>query len=67
MGYVGVPLVIGFGNRFNTIRYHVNTDQKEELKVCNDHTLECNIEDLRSVKNLQFTNNQDDFCRQIFL
>ena len=59
LGYVGLPLAVGFGNKFSTIGFDINATRIEELKAGHDNTLECSDEDLKNVENLLFTNNKD--------
>lgn len=60
LGYVGLPLAIEFGKKYQTIGYDINEARINELKAGFDNTLECTEEQLKSAINLQFTSRIDD-------
>lgn len=57
LGYVGLPLAVEFGNKFETIGYDLKPSRIAELKQGADSTLEVSPEELRNSGNLQFTSN----------
>ena len=57
LGYVGLPLLRLFSNKFNTIGYDINENRINLLKKGIDSTNEL---DSRSLKNLIFTNEAND-------
>jgi UDP-N-acetyl-D-galactosamine dehydrogenase len=72
LGYVGLPLAIEFGKKYDVIGFDINTHRVEELSRCEDHTREANIEDLRkasdlkrsgSAKGLSFSSDARDLCK----
>lgn len=60
LGYVGLPLAVEFGKKFQTIGFDINDRRIEELKKGKDSTLEVNTENLLSSKQLSFTKNLKD-------
>jgi UDP-N-acetyl-D-galactosamine dehydrogenase len=57
LGYVGLPLAIEFGKKYDVIGFDINTNRVEELSRCEDHTREANIEDLRKASDLKRNGN----------
>jgi UDP-N-acetyl-D-glucosamine/UDP-N-acetyl-D-galactosamine dehydrogenase len=57
LGYVGLPLAIEFGKKYDVIGFDINTHRVEELSRCEDHTREANIEDLRKASDLKRNGN----------
>lgn len=49
LGYVGLPLAIEFGKKYDVLGFDINTSRVEELKQGKDRTQEANIEELSSV------------------
>jgi UDP-N-acetyl-D-galactosamine dehydrogenase len=60
LGYVGLPLAVEFGKKFNVIGFDINTDRIDELKKGIDKTLEVSAQELQETKNLRFTSNLND-------
>lgn len=56
-GYVGLPLAIEFGKKYNTIGFDINSRRIEELKNGEDHTKEASKEQLNSSTHLTFSSN----------
>jgi len=48
LGYVGLPLAIEFGKLYNTLGFDINTNRVEELKSGHDHTLEADLEGMKT-------------------
>lgn len=49
LGYVGLPLAIEFGKKYDVLGFDINTSRVEELNEGKDRTQEANLEDLNSV------------------
>jgi UDP-N-acetyl-D-galactosamine dehydrogenase len=60
LGYVGLPLAVEFGKKFDTIGFDINAKRVEELKNHNDRTLETTSDDLKAAKKLKYTCNLED-------
>jgi UDP-N-acetyl-D-galactosamine dehydrogenase len=56
LGYVGLPLAVEFGKRFDTVGFDIKAERIAELKGGNDSTLECSPAELASAKRLTYTN-----------
>lgn len=55
LGYVGLPLAVEFGKKFNVIGFDINHKRVEELQSGQDHTLEVELEALKAATHLQYT------------
>ena len=55
LGYVGLPLAVAFGKKYQTVGFDINQARIEELKSGVDHTLEVSSEELKSVSSLTFS------------
>jgi UDP-N-acetyl-D-glucosamine/UDP-N-acetyl-D-galactosamine dehydrogenase len=60
LGYVGLPLAVEFGKRFQTVGFDVKTARIEELKAGHDSTLEVDDVELRSADKLTYTHRLQD-------
>ena len=60
LGYVGLPLAVEFGKKFQTIGYDLSENRIEELKVGFDCTEEVSKKDLSLSTKLNFSFNIDD-------
>ena len=60
LGYVGLPLAVEFGKKFETIGFDINQTRIEELKSGVDSTLEVDSEELQQASQLRYTANIDD-------
>ncbi|MDH5594671.1 MAG: Vi polysaccharide biosynthesis UDP-N-acetylglucosamine C-6 dehydrogenase TviB, partial [Gammaproteobacteria bacterium] len=60
LGYVGLPLAVEFGKKFNTIGLDINASRVAELKSGKDSTLEVEPEELAQASQLTYTSNVDD-------
>jgi UDP-N-acetyl-D-galactosamine dehydrogenase len=49
LGYVGLPLAIEFGKKFNVLGFDVNIERIKELSSGQDRTMEANLKELSSV------------------
>ena len=57
LGYVGLPLAVEFGKKFNTIGYDINLSRIKDLNKGFDSTKEFSKKYIKSSKNLIITNN----------
>jgi UDP-N-acetyl-D-galactosamine dehydrogenase len=55
LGYVGLPLAVEFGKKYNTIGFDINQMRVEELQSGIDCTLECSQEELKEASLLIYT------------
>lgn len=70
LGYVGLPLAIEFGKKYDVLGFDINEERVKELGHCKDRTQEADMEALKSVvelkrngeKNtgLHFSSDQED-------
>lgn len=68
LGYVGLPLAVEFGKKFNTLGFDINTTRIKELEQGNDKTLEIDAENLKSSAHLTFSSDISDLKQcQIFI
>lgn len=68
LGYVGLPLAVEYGKKFDTIGFDVKESRLEALKKNIDITLETSSSDLQAAKNLRYTNELNELRdRDIFI
>jgi UDP-N-acetyl-D-glucosamine/UDP-N-acetyl-D-galactosamine dehydrogenase len=60
LGYVGLPLAVGFGRVVPTLGFDINATRIAELKQRHDHTLEVSGEELASATRLGFSDDPKD-------
>lgn len=60
LGYVGLPLAVEFGKKFNTIGFDINQKRVAELHSGVDLTLECSEEELHSAPLLNYTHQLEE-------
>lgn len=60
LGYVGLPLAVEFGKKFETIGFDINEARVQELKRCEDSTLEVEPEELKQATLLSYTTSPND-------
>ena len=65
LGYVGLPLAVEFGKRYETIGFDINPERIAELRRRKDRTLEVDARELQEAKRLRFTSDPKDLksCR----
>ena len=63
LGYVGLPLAVEFGKRYETVGFDVKSTRIAELKAGRDRTLECTRNELRSASHLTFTSDLRGLAR----
>jgi UDP-N-acetyl-D-galactosamine dehydrogenase len=62
LGYVGLPLAVGFGRVLPTLGFDINAARIAELKGFRDHTLEVSSDALREAKHLRCSNDEKDLA-----
>jgi UDP-N-acetyl-D-galactosamine dehydrogenase len=60
LGYVGLPLAVEFGKNRPVIGLDININRVTELALGQDHTLECNQEELKKAVYLRYTHQIED-------
>ena len=63
LGYVGLPLAVGFGRKLPTLGFDINSTRIAELRDFRDHTLECSPEELKATPQLSFSADTTDLKR----
>jgi UDP-N-acetyl-D-galactosamine dehydrogenase len=68
LGYVGLPLAVEFGRRFDTTGFDLKVDRIRDLRRGRDSTLETTPRELRAASHLKFTTQLEDLRRcRIFI
>ena len=68
LGYVGLPLAVGFGHRLSTLGFDIDTARIDELRQHRDHTLEASAEELQAATQLRFSSDAVDLAdRNVFI
>jgi UDP-N-acetyl-D-galactosamine dehydrogenase len=60
LGYVGLPLAVEFGKRYDTLGFDINQARIEELRAGRDSTLEVDAGELAGAGRLRFSSAVDD-------
>lgn len=60
LGYVGLPLAVEFGKKFDVVGFDINEKRIHELERGVDRTLEVESDNLKSASRLRFTNKLED-------
>jgi UDP-N-acetyl-D-galactosamine dehydrogenase len=60
LGYVGLPLAVGFGRHLPTLGFDINQARIAELREHRDHTLEVSTEELEATPQLRFSADAGD-------
>ncbi len=65
LGYVGLPLSVAFGQRFETVGFDIKSDRINELRAGRDATREVDSDELAGAKRLHFSDQPEDLaaCR----
>jgi UDP-N-acetyl-D-galactosamine dehydrogenase len=65
LGYVGLPLAVEFGKRFDTVGFDIKGPRVDELRRGHDSTLETDEAELASATKLSYTTRLEDLkgCR----
>ncbi len=68
LGYVGLPLAVQFGKKFDTVGFDMKESRLKELASGKDGTLETDSKDLKAATKLRYSNNLNDLKdRDIFI
>ena len=68
LGYVGLPLAVGFGRTLDTLGFDINTRRIADLQAHRDHTLEISGEELRATTRLKFSTDSAELAsRNVFI
>ena len=68
LGYVGLPLAVEFGKKFDTVGFDKKVSRLEMLRRGEDTTLETSPQDLKAAVKLRYSNNLDDLRdRDVFI
>lgn len=60
LGYVGLPLAVEFGKRYDTVGFDIKADRIDELRAGKDVTLEVDASELAEASRLRFSNALED-------
>lgn len=60
LGYVGLPLAVEFGKKYQTIGFDINTNRVDELIAGVDSTLEVTQQELNASTNTSYSSNLQD-------
>ena len=60
LGYVGLPLAVEFGNKYQTLGFDIDEQRIAELSNGNDRTLEVDSEELEAADHLSYTSSLED-------
>lgn len=63
LGYVGLPLAVEFGKKFETIGFDIKPGRIKELKAGRDSTLEVSPAELKASKRISFSSELKDLRR----
>ena len=58
LGYVGLPLAIEFGKKYKVLGFDINKTRVEELQKGFDHTLEADLDGMRTAVQLRSSNSE---------
>jgi len=62
LGYVGLPLAVGFGRQLPALGFDINETRIAELRAHRDHTLEVTTEELQATAQLRFSADNADLA-----
>ena len=62
LGYVGLPLAVEFGKRYDTVGYDIHVARIDALRSGHDSTLEVDSDELASASRLSFTSQLADIA-----
>ena len=60
LGYVGLPLAVEFGKQVPVVGFDINQKRIDDLKSCQDNTLEVSSEELKQANQLTYTADLED-------
>jgi len=68
LGYVGLPLAVEFGKKFDTVGFDIKPERLQALRNGIDETLETSGEDLKAATYLKYSCNPEDLKdRDVFI
>jgi UDP-N-acetyl-D-glucosamine/UDP-N-acetyl-D-galactosamine dehydrogenase len=68
LGYVGLPLAVEFGKRYDTVGFDINQRRIEELRAGDDNTLEVTAAELAESEHLRFSAELADLAdRNVYI
>ncbi len=68
LGYVGLPLAVEFGRRYDTVGFDINAARVAELQAGRDSTLEASPEELAESRRLRYSTDIEQLRdRQVFI
>jgi UDP-N-acetyl-D-galactosamine dehydrogenase len=67
LGYVGLPLAVEFGKKYETIGYDLSTEKIDQYRRHIDPTGEVSSDALRAAKRLHVTNDPEELARADFI
>lgn len=67
LGYVGLPLAVEFGRKFDTVGFDINTGRIDELRSGKDSTLEVEPAELANATRLRYSSEASDLSTCNFL
>ncbi|WP_199099909.1 Vi polysaccharide biosynthesis UDP-N-acetylglucosamine C-6 dehydrogenase TviB [Dyella sp. ASV21] len=68
LGYVGLPLAVEFGKRYDTLGFDINQSRIDELRAGRDNTLEVTAAELAEADRLRFSSQLADLAdRNVFI
>ena len=62
LGYVGLPLAVGFGRTLDTLGFDINARRITDLQAHRDHTLEISSDELKATSRLTFSADSADLA-----
>ena len=62
LGYVGLPLAVEFGRKYDVVGFDINDARIAELRAGRDHTLEVSGEEIRGATRLRFSSSAADLA-----
>src|ERR1700741_559535 len=63
LGYVGLPLAVEFGKRFETVGFDIRAERVAQLRAGVDRTLEVTSAELKAARQLRFTTDVQELKR----
>jgi UDP-N-acetyl-D-galactosamine dehydrogenase len=60
LGYVGLPLAVEFGKKYQTVGFDINQQRVDALRAGIDHTLEVDAQELTQAERLVYTTYVED-------
>jgi len=62
LGYAGLPLALEFAKKRNVVAYDINSQRIKNLQMGFDKNREFSKKQIKKIKKIQFTNNQNDLA-----